>query len=60
MTLDGERIVLYDVQEDREEANNRAAEHPQVVAEMREQLEAWIETLPEGPNPECFSEAREQ
>ena len=37
----GESIELYDLQADIRERNNLAPDRPEVVAQMRETLEAW-------------------
>jgi N-acetylgalactosamine-6-sulfatase len=46
---DRDRVELYDVPRDPMELDNRADEHPDLVARLSEQVLAWQATLPEGP-----------
>ena len=46
-----ERAELHNVVEDREQANNVAAQQPQRVARMRDAIETWFNTLPNTVNP---------
>jgi arylsulfatase A-like enzyme len=41
---DGKSYELYDLDEDPSETTDIAAEHPELVAEMRERLERWCES----------------
>ena len=43
---DGSDVELYDLATDREESNNVAADHPQIVNRMKEQLLAWHQEMP--------------
>lgn len=49
---------LYDIAADPYEKNDLKADHAEVVASLTKQLNDWIGTLPEGPDPECFSAER--
>jgi len=40
---------LYDLEADPKEEHNVFAEHPDVVAEMRERLATWLRTFPDRP-----------
>jgi arylsulfatase A-like enzyme len=44
-----DRVELYDIPNDPMELNNRAGDHPALVAQMSERVLAWQTTLPEGP-----------
>jgi N-acetylgalactosamine-6-sulfatase len=46
-----QRAELYDVVADRQQSENRAAEQPQRVAQMRAAIDAWFETLPTRIDP---------
>jgi len=43
----GGEIELYDVVHDPTESANLAAQHPQVVKELSQRVNAWVRTLPE-------------
>ena len=40
------------------EKNNLKASHPEIASELLQKLKAWHATLPEKPDPECFSKYR--
>lgn len=44
ITLDGENFELYDLIQDKYEKNNIAAANPEIVAEMKQQLEDWVKS----------------
>jgi len=46
-----QRAELYDVVADRQQSENRAAEQPQRVAQMRAAIDAWFATLPTRIDP---------
>jgi N-acetylgalactosamine-6-sulfatase len=53
-----DRVELYDIPADPMELDNRAAQHPDLVAALGEQVLAWQATLPGGPiEPEAGSNA---
>ncbi len=45
MATDDLNVELYDLQNDRAERSNIAGEHPELVEEMREEMQAWQETV---------------
>ena len=49
MNPDRSRIELYDMTRDRNEMNNSASQHADVVARMSQQLLRWHQALPPGP-----------
>ena len=51
-------LELYDVNEDPLEMNNLLLTQPEVAGLLLAKLQAWHATLPENPNPECFSKYR--
>lgn len=53
-----EVLELYDVNSDPLEKNNLKSSHPEIANELLKRLQAWHATLPEQPNPECFSKYR--
>ncbi|WP_390896901.1 sulfatase family protein [Rubinisphaera margarita] len=53
-----EVLELYNVNRDPLEQNDLKSSHPEIAGELLEKLHAWRETLPEKPNPECFSKYR--
>ena len=55
---DRERVELYDIPADRGETNNLAEQHPEVVRELRTELDRWLAELPDEPDPKCFSKLR--
>ncbi len=55
---DDQRAELYRIAEDRSEAHNLAAQHPEIVARLRGQLDAWRATLPKTPPAEFTSKKR--
>lgn len=55
---DRRRLELYDIPADRAETSNLAGEHPEVVAKLRDKLEAWLAELPDKADPECLSKLR--
>ena len=56
--LDFEVLELYDLNKDPLEKNDLKDSHPEIASELLEKLQAWHTTLPEKPNPECFSKYR--
>ncbi|PHS07770.1 MAG: N-acetylgalactosamine-6-sulfatase, partial [Blastopirellula sp.] len=50
----------YDVNQDPLEKNNLKSSHPEIANELLKKLQAWHATLPETPNPECFSKYRDR
>ncbi len=44
---DGSQPELYDLESDREERNNVAAEHPEVVTRLTEAVVSWHEAMPQ-------------
>lgn len=49
---------LYKITEDAYEQNDLKEAHPEIVATMLQQLEAWRKSLPAGPDPKLFSAER--
>jgi N-acetylgalactosamine-6-sulfatase len=49
MNPDRSRIELYDIPKDPTELDNLAAQHPNVVKKLSQQLLKWQKTLPAGP-----------
>lgn len=49
MNPDRSRVELFDVPADPMQLANLAAEHPDIVNQMAEEVVAWQETLPSGP-----------
>jgi arylsulfatase A-like enzyme len=47
---DNARVELYDIRTDRMQVDNVAAQHPDIVERLSEQVVAWSKTLPEGPS----------
>ena len=60
LSEDRQRIELYDIPADRAETNNLAAQRPELVGKLRAQVEAWLDELPEQPDPACFSKLRKK
>jgi N-acetylgalactosamine-6-sulfatase len=54
----GDRVELYDIPNDPAESKDLSAEHPERVAAMRAQLEAWRATLPAEPPVHTLSRLR--
>ncbi|MDH3743580.1 MAG: sulfatase-like hydrolase/transferase [Acidobacteriota bacterium] len=52
MTRDGTRRELYDIPNDPTELTNLVNEHPGVAESLAQKLEAWANSLPEGPYDE--------
>ena len=55
LTDNGTRAELYRVADDRAEQTNLAAEHPDVVARLSAELDAWKASLPDELPAECLS-----
>ena len=55
---DSSHMELYDLESDPFEKNNLAEEKAEVLASLKEKLEAWKATLPEKADPNCFSNER--
>ncbi len=55
-----EALELYDVNADPLEKNNLKSSNPQVASELLAKLQTWHATLPEQPDPECFSKYRDE
>jgi N-acetylgalactosamine-6-sulfatase len=51
----GKQVELYNVVQDRAETKELSQQHPEVIARMTQALNAWKETLPKTPNPDCVS-----
>ena len=51
-------LELYDLSIDPLEKNNLKASHPEIASDLLQKLKAWHATLPENPDPECFSKYR--
>jgi N-acetylgalactosamine-6-sulfatase len=58
--MEFEVMELYNVNEDPLEKNDLKSTHPKVATELLEKLQTWHATLPENPNPECFSKYRDR
>ena len=56
----GDQIELYDLVADPLEKTNLKDQHPEVVASLLKKIGDWKATLPDGPDPTCFSEERKQ
>jgi hypothetical protein len=54
LSQDGERMELYNLDDDRNQDNNVATAHPEIVAQLKIALQEWQKTIPESPNPECI------
>jgi N-acetylgalactosamine-6-sulfatase len=52
---EGKRTDLYNVVKDRAETQEMGREHPERIARMIQALNAWKETLPKTPNPDCVT-----
>jgi N-acetylgalactosamine-6-sulfatase len=57
-SMNFEVLELYDVNKDPLEKNNVNSSNPEIASELLNKLKAWHATLPEKPNPECFSKYR--
>jgi len=57
-SMEFEVLELYDVNADPLEKNNLKASHPEIADELLKKLQAWHASLPEKPNPDCFSKYR--
>jgi N-acetylgalactosamine-6-sulfatase len=57
-TMSLETLALYDVNQDPLEEHNLVASRPEIANELLKKLQAWQATLPDHPNPECFSKYR--
>ena len=44
ITVDGENFELYDLIQDKYEKSNIAAANPEIVTEMKQQLEDWVKS----------------
>ncbi len=55
---DAQRAELYHISEDRAEAHDVAAHHPETVAKLRALLTEWKATLPKEPPAEFISKRR--
>lgn len=51
---------LYDVSEDPLERNNLQASHPEIARDLFKKLQVWHASLPEKPDPECYSKYRDR
>ena len=54
------RAELYDLRRDWAETTDVSADHPEVVARLREAVRQWKRTLPAEPDPAALSAAREK
>jgi N-acetylgalactosamine-6-sulfatase len=52
---EGKHVELYNVVKDRAETKELSQQHPELIARMTQALNAWKETLPKTPNPDCVS-----
>ena len=50
----GERSALYDLSADRAEAKEVGADHPEVVARLKQRLLEWTKSLPTAADPRCL------
>ena len=57
-TFDRERIELYNIPQDREEASNLAQQRPEIARKLADMAFAWKATLPEASKPDCHSRLR--
>ncbi|WP_146520479.1 sulfatase family protein [Stieleria varia] len=55
-----EALELHDVDEDPLEQDNLISSHPAITNELLAKLRTWHTTLPEMPDPECFSKYRDE
>ncbi len=55
-----EVLELYDVGADPLEKDNLKSSNPQVASELLAKLQTWQATLPEQPDPKCFSKYRDE
>ncbi|MFG0288247.1 MAG: sulfatase [Rhodopirellula sp. JB044] len=51
-------VELYNITNDPKEQNDLHTQHPEIVAGLREKLDAWKATLPEKPDAKNFSSLR--
>jgi arylsulfatase A-like enzyme len=58
LDLARDRVELYPLNLDRAEAHDVAAQHPDIVARLKQHVLAWKATLPASPKPDCISKAR--
>ncbi|HAV13750.1 MAG TPA: N-acetylgalactosamine 6-sulfate sulfatase (GALNS) [Opitutae bacterium] len=58
MNETGKRVELYNMETDWAERQNIAAAHPEAVAALRAQLDAWVAALPKGPAESGLSSLR--
>ncbi len=54
------QVELFRFPEDRLERTNLREKHADEVRRLKALIDAWKETLPEGPNQSCFSEKRDE
>ena len=54
------RTELYNIENDWAESQNVAAEHPEIVEELSEKIDAWKASLPTEPKNECTSKERKK
>ena len=52
---EGKHVELYNVVKDRAETRELSKQNPELIARMIQALNAWKETLPKTPNPDCVS-----
>ncbi len=55
---DASRLELYDLNQDPLEKNDLSKAHPEIVAELRQKLAAWHDSLPAHPTGDVFSTER--
>jgi arylsulfatase A-like enzyme len=58
MSSDKSRVELYDIPADREESENLAKQHPEVVKKLIAMITKWKAELPAAPSPDCISKLR--
>lgn len=55
---DKKSVELIDYTKDVYEKNDLSKDHPEVVDKLKKILFEWQKTLPDGPDPSCFSKLR--
>lgn len=58
MTYDSKRTELYRLNDDRAEAKECAAAHPDIVQRLTKLVLDWKSTLPDKPNPQCIARSQ--
>ncbi|QDU89708.1 Arylsulfatase [Pirellulimonas nuda] len=60
LTDDAQRVELHRLSDDRAEATDVAAQHPEIVERLTKLALDWKATLPDKPNPACLTAAGPQ